>query len=127
MPALTKALLGREEVALRWRLALAEYIRDARVAAGLTQSDLADHLDLNSKQFVSGIETGRTSVPPERLEAFAEALSIDKVEFAKVVLRYSNPWMFAALFGADKQLRAELASTPDRVNIRRGPRQPHDS
>lgn len=62
MPALTKALLGREEVALRWRLALAEYTRDARVAAGLTQSDLA-----------------------------------------------------------------ELASTPDRVNIRRGPRQPHDS
>lgn len=126
MPAMTKALLGREEVALRWRLALADYIRDARVDAGLTQAELADRLDLNSKQFVSGIETGRTSVPPERLEAFAEALGIDKVDFAKTVLRYSNPWMFAAIFGADKKLREELANTPDRVNTRRGPRLPSD-
>lgn len=124
MPAMTNPLLGREEVALRWRLALADSIRTARVDAGLTQSDLADRLDLNSKQFVSGIETGRTSVPPERLEAFADALGIDRVEFGRNVLRYSNPWMFAVLFGADRKLREEIGSAPDRVNVRRGPRQP---
>lgn len=122
MPAMTKALMGREEAALRWRLDLAEYVREARVNVGLTQTELADALELTSKQFVSGIETGRTSIPPERVEASADALGLDRKEFASVVLRYSNPWLYAALFGADKNLKAELAGAPDRVNLRRGPR-----
>lgn len=122
MPAMTKALMGREEAALRWRLALADYVREARVNAGLTQTELSEALDLTSKQFVSGIETGRTSIPPERIGAFADVLGINRKEFAKTVLRYSNPWLFAELFGADKKLKEEIAMAPERVNIRRGPR-----
>ena len=122
MPAMTKSLMGRGEVVLKWHLALADYIRDARLSAGLTQAELADKIGATSKQFVSGIETGRTSVPPERLGEFADALGIDRAEFTKTVLRYSNPWMYAELFGADRQLKAEIAVVGDRINQRRGPR-----
>lgn len=94
--SLTRPLMSREEAALRWRLALAKFIREHRVAVGMTQGELGDTVGLGSKQFVSGIETGRLSIPPERLEAMANAPQIGTREFAKVYLRYGNPGPIAS-------------------------------
>lgn len=120
--SLTRPLMSREEAALRWRLALAKFIREHRVAVGMTQDELGDAVGLGSKQFVSGIETGRLSIPPERLEAMANALQIGTREFAKVYLRYGNPWVYRLLWDDDTELDAELGITPTRFGKRRSPR-----
>jgi transcriptional regulator with XRE-family HTH domain len=72
---------------------------------------------------LSGIETGRTSVPTDHLVALAGALGVPPVEFAKRVLRYQDPWTYEVLF-EDEEVRRELeAITQPRMATRRGPRQ----
>src|SRR5262245_64568529 len=50
-------------------------LRQLRVAAGLTQSDLAG--DRFSKEYVSQIERGKTRPTPQTLEWIAERLGVD--------------------------------------------------
>jgi transcriptional regulator with XRE-family HTH domain len=112
--AATKPTMAREQVALRWRVAQGEYIRELRIASGLTQVDLADAIGVRNKQMVSAIETGRINVPPERIEPLAEALGVNLKTFGRSLLRYQNPWLYAAIWGADAQLAAELRAAPER-------------
>lgn len=51
-----------------------DQIRRLRVAAGLTQEQLAARLGYQGKQTVSGWETGRSTPPSERLQDLAEVL-----------------------------------------------------
>ena len=73
---------------------------------------------------VSGIECGTQTVPPDRQRQFADVLQVEPYEFAKKILRYQDPWTYAILFGfeGEPELRVEIASAPERLNIRRGPR-----
>jgi transcriptional regulator with XRE-family HTH domain len=122
---LNNPLMSREEAALRWRLTLGIYVRDLRLAKNLTQDEVCQAVGWHNKQVLSGIETGRTSIPSDRLETLAGAFGVDLAEFAKRVLRYQDPWTYAALFEADAQLRRELAVAPQRLAHRRGPRTTH--
>jgi transcriptional regulator with XRE-family HTH domain len=122
MPKLTQPLMAREGAALRWRIDLGCYIRDRRETKGMTQAELAEAVDLDNKQSISSIETGRTGVPSERIALYADALGVERQEFAKNVLRWSDPWIYACLFGMDAQLSEEISLAPERVNRRRGPR-----
>ena len=54
---------------------LGERVRQLRVAAGLTQSELAG--DRCSKEYVSQIERGKTRPPRETIEWIAERLGVD--------------------------------------------------
>src|SRR5437016_9117910 len=54
---------------------LGERVRQLRVAAGLTQSDLAG--DRFSKEYVSQIERGKTRPTPQTLSWIAERLGVD--------------------------------------------------
>src|SRR2546421_12210034 len=56
-------------------LRLGERVRQLRVAAGLTQSELAG--DRCSKEYVSQIERGKTRPPRETIEWIAERLRGD--------------------------------------------------
>src|SRR5579864_1279577 len=56
-------------------LRLGERLRQLRVAAGLTQSDLAG--DRFSKEYVSQIERGKTRPTPETVEWLAHRLGVD--------------------------------------------------
>jgi transcriptional regulator with XRE-family HTH domain len=117
--------MGREEVALRWRLKLGAYIRGLRLAKDMTQDEVTRAVGWNNKQTLSGIETARTSVPSDRIEALADTFGVDRAKFAKFVLRYQDPWTFAAIFGADADLRREIALAPTRrLAARRGPQKP---
>jgi transcriptional regulator with XRE-family HTH domain len=111
---------SREEAALRWRLALGRYIRDLRLAKAMTQDEVTEAVGWKNKQVLSGIEIGRTSVPTDRLASLAEVLGVELAEFAKQVLRYHVPWTYAALFGADAELRQELEIAPMRMGNYRG-------
>src|SRR6266576_6224586 len=54
---------------------LGERLRQLRVAAGLTQTELAG--DRCSKEYVSQIERGKTRPTPETIEWLAERLGVD--------------------------------------------------
>src|SRR5438552_3743545 len=57
-------------------LRLGERLRQLRVAAGLTQSDVAG--DRFSKEYVSQIERGKTRPTPETIEWLAARLGVDQ-------------------------------------------------
>lgn len=118
IPPAMKPTASRGNVAAEWRAAEGSYIRDLREARGLTQADLADAVGIQSKQLISHIETGRVHMPVDWMFDFSETLKIDLKEFAQTLLRYQNPWMFAALFGTDPALRAELKRASTRGAVR---------
>jgi len=125
MPNLSRPLHGRNargstgsdlgrDIPHDYRRKVGAWIRERRLASQLTQQDLANQLGVGFTA-ISAIEVGRGSVPPERYEAMADALGIDHEEFAKVMLRYSNPWAYGMLFGKDRKLKDELKEMPERV------------
>src|SRR6478672_13882044 len=67
--------LNQSRTALRQGLRLGERLRQLRVAAGLTQSDLAG--ERFSKEYVSQIERGKTRPTPQTLAWIAERLGVD--------------------------------------------------
>lgn len=99
---------GHGEMTMAWKRAQADYVRNLRLDAGLTQAEVAEALGLRDKQMISAIETGRNNVPPARIVKMADILGVDQQEFAKVLLRYQHPWIYAILFGADTRLKAEI-------------------
>jgi transcriptional regulator with XRE-family HTH domain len=83
------------------------YLRKLRLAAELTQVALAEKIgDGVFYTFISQLESGRGFVPPERYEAFAKALGVDLQEFAIDMIRFSNPFAWAAIWGGKKERRA---------------------
>ncbi|MFN4281150.1 MAG: helix-turn-helix domain-containing protein [Alphaproteobacteria bacterium] len=76
------------------------YIRELRLAAGLSQLDLAQRLKLQYYTFISQIENGAARVPPESIDEFAAALGVARGEFAKTLLSFYDPWTYRAIFDA---------------------------
>lgn len=75
------------------------WLRTAREERGLSQRALAAALGIEYYTFVAQIEAGRGRIPPERYEAWANALGIEPKEFVKQVLRYYEPATYRILFG----------------------------
>jgi len=98
MPAMTKPLLGRSAEAAQLKSELGQYIRNAREKRGMTQAELAREVGIEYYTAISAIEVGRNTVPPERYLDFAKALGIPYAEFAKKVLRLTNPWAYEMIF-----------------------------
>jgi transcriptional regulator with XRE-family HTH domain len=122
MPTLSNPLQGRRsadaplahDLAYSYRRALGDYVRDARHKAEMTQRQVAEALGVR-EQMISQIEVGRNNIPPEDYEKLVSVLGLDKEEFAKTLLRYTNPWLYALMFGIrDAQLRDDLNILPDR-------------
>lgn len=64
---------------------------------------------------ISGIENARLNVPPDWVVEMADVLKVPTREFAMMLLRCQNPFLYAAIFGADAALAAELAQATDRI------------
>ncbi len=118
MPAMTKPMLGRNNEATLLKMQLGKYIRDAREAKNMTQSDLARAVGIEYFTAISAIEVGRNTIPPERYADFAEALDIDPVEFGRTVLRLTNPWAHAMLYSSKpaQAIRKLNETLSDRFN-----------
>ena len=111
----TRATQNRGNVTFRWRQAQGDYVRSLREARGLTQSDLLDALGIKNRQLISSIENARVNVPPDWAVTLANLLGVPAKEFAMTLLRYQNPFLYAAIFGADAGLAAELDQASDRI------------
>ena len=69
---------------------------------GLTQGELANLINIQTPA-LSAIETGRNSLPPKYYIGIAEALEFDKKNFAKFLLRYTNPIIYFLMFGPENK------------------------
>jgi len=74
---------------------VAKVIRLARQVTTISQNDLAKHLGYKNGQFVSNIERGICSIPPERVAAAAKKLGIQQQEIINAAVKdfeinYSN-------------------------------------
>src|SRR5919109_5469707 len=85
-------------------LRLGERLRQLRVAAGMTQTDLAG--DRFSKEYVSQIERGKTRPTPETIQWLADRLGVDGGFLANGVSADERGRVDAALARADALLEA---------------------
>lgn len=88
---------GANAKALRKRAGA--FLKKLREDQKMTQSQLAQKLGLEYYTFISQIETGLSRVPPEQVPAWADALNQDRKEFAKVLLKFYDPFTYESLFG----------------------------
>src|SRR5712691_11680169 len=87
-------------------LRLGERLRQLRVAAGLTQTDLAG--DRFSKEYISQIERGKTRPTPETIEWLGQRLGVDAGFLASGVSADERAKAEAILTRADTLLEDHL-------------------
>lgn len=132
MARITKPMMDRggeggdgADLAYVYRRKVGNRVRQMRLDADMTQRQLGDHLDIGETA-ISALELGRSTVSPERYGQLAELFGLDKAEWGKWLLRYTDPYLYALLFNdeIDAQLAADLKSlaVTTRVNRTRGPR-----
>jgi transcriptional regulator with XRE-family HTH domain len=95
---------GTEAKALRRKGG--QYVKSLRVAAEMTQRELALKIGLDYYTFISQIENGQGRVPPDLYAAFADALEVDRREFVREILKFYDPFTYQILFTSEGVKRA---------------------
>jgi transcriptional regulator with XRE-family HTH domain len=75
------------------------WLKELRERRGLSQRQLATMLGTEYYTFISQLETGRGRIPPDRYQAWADALELDAADFVKALMRYYDPVTYGILFG----------------------------
>lgn len=57
-----------------------EYFRELRLAAGLSQKDVAEHLGFKSAQIISNIDRGVAVYPKDSISKVAKLFSVSEAE-----------------------------------------------
>lgn len=94
------------------------WLKEVRVAAGLTQLDVAVALDYAYPTTVSQIERGASALPPGELFRWAEAIKMSPQAVAEKYLYFIEPFLYLALYSKDPYL-AEGLPKPEPVLMRR--------
>jgi transcriptional regulator with XRE-family HTH domain len=76
-----------------------KWLKERREGAGLSQRQLADRVGAEYYTFISQLETGRGRIPPDRYQAWAQALGLPPRIFVREVLRFYDPITHGILFG----------------------------
>lgn len=74
------------------------WLKEKRVEVGYTQADIAEKIGKKFFTFVSQIENGTSRVPPEMYVVWAAALNMDVSAFTKHLMKYYDPFTYAAIF-----------------------------
>jgi len=82
---------------------LGNYLRDKRVEAGFTQSEIANKLGYSTPQFISNFERGLCSPPLKNLKALVKLYRISVDEIMVLIMKEQETVLRKALVG--KNLR----------------------
>ena len=131
MARITKPMMDRtpdddgDDLAYKYRRIIGRRVRELRLKADMTQRELGDLVTIGETG-ISALELGRSSVSPERYEEFATIFDLDREEWGKWLLRYTDPYLYALIFGLknNPDLKADLTrlNSATRLNRKRGPR-----
>jgi transcriptional regulator with XRE-family HTH domain len=75
-----------------------------REKINISQKEIADRLSYRNANFISMIETNKSTVPLTRINDFVEAYEMPK-EFGLVLLKYLYPECYQAIFSAMPAMR----------------------
>lgn len=99
-----------------YRVKIGQTIRSRRLEIGMTQVELGNLVGVVDTA-ISHIESGHSSIKPDHYAALADALEFDKAEWGKFLVRYTNPWAYALIYGTRSgELREDLARVAVRVH-----------
>jgi len=99
----TQTVLAEDMARQRLRKEGGAWLRQRREAAGLSQRELAERVDVGYYTFVSQIEAGRGRIPAERYSVWADALAIKPRDFVRSIMAYYEPTTYQILFGEEPQ------------------------
>jgi transcriptional regulator with XRE-family HTH domain len=77
-----------------------KWLKGLREDAGLSQSELAERLEMSVYTFISQIENGRGRIPPDRYETWARVLNVPVKGFVRELLSFYDPNTYRILFGS---------------------------
>jgi transcriptional regulator with XRE-family HTH domain len=86
--------LGKED----WKAAGA-WLRDLRLAAGLSQTEAAAAIGLKVSQQLSSIERGNNRMPVALMENVATTYRLHRTEVVRTLMKFYSPYEHYALFG----------------------------
>jgi transcriptional regulator with XRE-family HTH domain len=108
---------GARDLNYEYRREFGAFLRGRRLELGLTQQEVGQQLGVGLSA-VSGMEIGRIALAADKAEAMAEILKMEKDEFGRLYLRWSNPWVYKLIFNSqDRRLLEDIASIPSRVGV----------
>jgi hypothetical protein len=96
---------GGEEIKLL-RQEAGKWLKRLRENRGLSQSELASKLGVDYYNFISQIEAGRSRVPPDRYEAWAEAVDMDAHLFVRKLMQFYDPITYKIIYSQGAPLSA---------------------
>jgi transcriptional regulator with XRE-family HTH domain len=96
---------GGEEIMLL-RQEAGKWLKRLRENRGLSQSELASKLGVDYYNFISQIEAGRSRVPPDRYEAWAEAMDMDAHLFVRKLMQFYDPITYKIIYSQETPLSA---------------------
>lgn len=65
----------------------AQYLKDSRIAAGLSQRDVSEKLGYTTSQFISNWERGLSTPPTKAVKKLAELYNLSIEEFLDLLLQ----------------------------------------
>ncbi|WP_062120768.1 helix-turn-helix domain-containing protein [Aureimonas sp. AU40] len=99
----TQTVLAEDMARQRLRKEGGAWLRSRREAAGLSQRELAERVEVGYYTFVSQIEAGRGRIPAERYSIWANALDMNARDFVRNIMSYYEPSTYEILFGETGQ------------------------
>ncbi|ALN75765.1 helix-turn-helix domain-containing protein [Aureimonas sp. AU20] len=99
----TQTVLAEDMARQRLRKEGGAWLRSRREAAGLSQRELAERVEVGYYTFVSQIEAGRGRIPAERYSIWANALDMNARDFVRSIMSYYEPSTYEILFGEKGQ------------------------
>jgi transcriptional regulator with XRE-family HTH domain len=74
-------------------------LKQWRTAAALTQMEVAKRVGVEYYSFISAIEQGKSVIPLDKFDLWADALKRDKSDFARTMLKYYHPNLAKRVIG----------------------------
>lgn len=85
-------------------LKLYENIKSHRLAAGMTQTELARKAGYTDRSSIAKIESGNVDIPQSKIKQFADIFGIDPGELMGLDYEIENPAIFDGLSEKKKEL-----------------------
>ena len=122
--AVTKPMMGvsaksdlAQDIAYDYRRKVGRWVREHRLRVGMTQNQLAHLLGVGFSS-VSATELGRSMPSGEQYSVLADTFGLPRAEVGKFLLRHTNPWLYAMIYGErEASLKTDLAAM-SRLNLK---------
>lgn len=102
---------SKSSSAIVMRKRFGAWLKTRREEVGITQRDIAAKCGYDYYTMVSQIERGLARVPAEDILTWADLLQVDPKQFGKLVLYWTDPHVYHAVYGVNPLDEQKLPRT----------------